>query len=140
MTQFKTISDFLVTNFTLILLFVFFVAAAFFLGMFITRLKMNSLIKKEREDAVNRSRAVLGGLAVEQISPFLPNFPCNPADCRFVGKPVDFIAFPGAGEGEEITDILLIEVKTGTSTLSKREREIKRAVEEGRVHYIEYRT
>jgi len=139
MTQFKTISDFLVTNAALIILFLVFVILAFFIGMAVTKLRMNSIIKKEREDAVNRSRAVLGGLAGEQISPFMPDFPCNPADCRFVGKPVDFVAFPGASEGEEITDVLLIEVKTGTSSLSKREREIKRAVEEGRVHYVEYR-
>lgn len=74
----------------------------------------------------------------EQISPFLPNFPCNPADVRFVGKPIDFIGFPGAAAGEEIKEILLIEVKTGNSTLSERERQIKEAVENGRIRYIIY--
>lgn len=94
---------------------------------------------KARTDAVKRSRAVLGGQMAEQVAPFLPGFPCNPADVRFIGKPVDFIGFPGAGEGKPIEEIVLIEVKTGTSALSKREKEIKDAVKNGRVRYIEYR-
>lgn len=123
--------------FSVVLVFSCFVT--FLVSSALTRHRMKSVIKKEREDALNRSRAVLGGLAAEQISPFLQDFPCNPADCRFVGKPVDFIAFPGAAEGREIEEVLLIEVKTGQSALSKREQEIKRAVAEGRVAYVEYR-
>jgi hypothetical protein len=96
-------------------------------------------IRRIRADAVKRSRAVLGGQMVEQVAPFLPGFPCNPADVRFIGKPVDFIGFPGAAEGKPIEEIFLIEVKSGTSALSKREREIKNAVEAGRVRYVEYR-
>ena len=92
-----------------------------------------------RNDAVKRSRAVLGGQMVEQIAPFLPGFPCNPADVRFVGKPVDFVGFPGAAEGKSVEEILFIEVKSGSSVLSKREREIKNAVNTGHVRYVEYR-
>ncbi|MBQ2206858.1 MAG: Holliday junction resolvase, partial [Treponema sp.] len=86
-----------------------------------------------------RSRAVLGGQAGEQVAPFLPHFPCNPADARFIGKPVDFIAFPGAAEGKALEEILLIEVKSGDSQLSTRERQIRDAVKDGRVRYIQYR-
>ena len=93
----------------------------------------------ERADAVKKSRAVLGGLAGEQVAPFLPGFPCNPADARFVGKPVDFVAFPGAADGGEIKEVLLIEVKSGEASLSKREREIKACVQEGRLRFVEYR-
>jgi len=96
-------------------------------------------IRRIRSDAVKRSRAVLGGQMVEQVAPFLPGFPCNPADVRFVGKPVDFIGFPGAAEGAPVREILFIEVKSGTSALSRREREIKEAVSAGRVRYVEYR-
>lgn len=97
-------------------------------------------IKKNlRNDAVKRSRAVLSGQMVEQVAPFLPNFPCSPADARFIGKPVDFIGFPGLDEKNTVDEVLLIEVKTGNSVLSDREKEIKRAVKEGRVRYIEYR-
>lgn len=119
------------------------VLAAGFFGAKIAELKLKSSLKEkirlEREDAVKRSRAVLGGLAAEQVAAFLPDFPCNPADCRFVGKPVDFIAFPGSCEGGEIREILLIEVKSGDSQLSKREKEIRNCVKAGKIRYVEYR-
>lgn len=94
---------------------------------------------KIRKDAIKRSKAVRGGQLAEQVAPFLPNFPCSPEDARFIGKPVDFIAFPGLSENDRVDEILLIEVKTGQSALSQREKEIKRAVKEGRVRYVEYR-
>lgn len=92
-----------------------------------------------RKDAVKRSKAVIGGQVAEQIAPFLPNFPANPSDARFIGKPVDFVAFSGLCENEKIDEILFIEVKTGKSKLSDREKEVKKAAEEGRVRYVEYR-
>ena len=95
--------------------------------------------RRLRSDAINRSRAVIGGQVVEQVAPFLPGFPCNPADARFVGKPVDFVAFPGLSESDSVDEVLLIEVKTGNSALNAREKEIRRAVKEGRVRYVEYR-
>ena len=118
-------------------------ALFFVLGTLFARVvfaaSLSKKIAAERADAVKKSRAVLGGLAGEQVSPFLPGFPCNPADARFVGKPVDFVAFPGAADGDEIKEILLIEVKSGEASLSKRERQIKACVEAGRVRYVEYR-
>lgn len=118
------------------------------IGRFIGRLEIKaSLVRYEkdiRRDAVKRSRSVLLGQLGEQVSPFLPDFPCSPEDARFIGKPVDFIAFSGMsdsedGESGEIKEVLFIEVKTGKSALSKREKEIKKAVSEGRIRYIEYR-
>ncbi len=118
-----------------VLLLCLLVLTAFFAG----RLSLFGRMRTARKDAVKRSRAVLGGQAAEQVAPFLPGFPCNPADARFIGKPIDFIAFPGAADGSSIDEVLLIEVKTGGSQLSSREREIKRAVEAGRVRYVVYR-
>ncbi len=111
----------------------------FVLGSLIQKLKNSSEFKKQRKDAVNRSRAVLGGQFSEQLAPFLPGFPCNPGDVRFVGKPIDFVAFPGSAEGGDIKEIYFIEVKSGQSKLSPREKQIKLAVEQGRVKYLEYR-
>ena len=114
-------------------------ALAFFAGWLLSSLRFRVRLVAARKDAVKKSRAVLGGLAGEQVAPFLPGFPCNPADARFVGKPVDFVAFPGAADGGEIKEILLVEVKSGEASLSKREREIKACVQSGRVRFIEYR-
>lgn len=122
----------------LILFAAFLMAFSFLLGKITEKVKIHSKIKKGRTDAVKRSRAVLGGQMAEQIAPFLPDFPCNAADIRFIGKPVDFLAFPGMAEGKSIEEVLLIEIKTGKSQLSGREKEIKSLVERGKVRYVEY--
>ncbi|MBO6177311.1 MAG: Holliday junction resolvase [Treponema sp.] len=111
----------------------------FLLGKLVQKVKDVNLIKRERNDAVKRSRAVIGGQFGEQVAPYLPEFPCNPGDARFIGKPVDFIAFKGCADKDEVEEILFVEVKSGSSTLSRRERQIKSAVEEGRVRFVEYR-
>lgn len=115
---------------------------SFVLGKAFGKLSANigyeNRLKDERNDAVKRSKAVINGQMVEQIAPFLPDFPCNPADVRFLGKPVDFIAFSGAAEKDSVQEIIFIEVKTGDSKLSEREKQIKEAVEKKRIRYIEY--
>ena len=125
-----------------LLLLIFFILI-FFMGFLfaflIVKTSVHSDRKKDRKDAINRSRAVLSGQMLEQVAPFLPDFPCNPADVRFVGKPIDFVAFPGAVDNKPISEILFIEVKSGNSVLSEREKEIKNAVLKGKVRYVEYR-
>jgi predicted Holliday junction resolvase-like endonuclease len=96
------------------------------------------ILERERGDAVRRSRAVLGGQAAEQLAPWLPGFPFDPSECRFVGKPVDFVVFRGASSGR-IEEVVLVEVKTGASALSRVERSLRECVEAGRVRWAEYR-
>lgn len=112
------------------------------LGMYVGRLRAErqfaSRIETERSDAVKRSRAVLGGQFSEQLSPFLPDFPGDPTEVRFVGKPVDFISFSGASRGM-VDEVVFIEVKTGDSRQSAVERSLRKAIESGRVRYVEYR-
>ncbi len=120
------------------------------LGVFIG-LKLGSALGKarsEREfagrletgrlDAVKRSRAVLGGQFLEQLAPWLPGFPAEPTEVRFIGKPVDYIAFRGSSSGE-VEGISFIEVKSGSSKLSPVERSLREAVRAGRVDWLEYR-
>jgi len=97
-----------------------------------------SRIEAEREDAVRRSRAVLGGQLAEQVAPYLPGFPFDPADVRFIGKPVDFVAFVGASAGK-VEELAFVEVKSGQAALSKVERSLRDAVLAGRVRWVEYR-
>ena len=92
----------------------------------------------ERGDAVKRSRAVLGGLAAEQLAPYLPGFPFDPTELRFIGKPVDFIAFVGASKGR-VEEVAFVEVKSGGASLSPVERSLRDAIKEGRVRWVEYR-
>ena len=46
------------------------------------------------------------------------------------------IVFDGI-DNEDVVDIYIIEIKTGNSTLSKRQRLIRDAVKEKRVHWSE---
>ena len=121
---------------TLLLLFVIFLLV---LLIIFQEFRIKIKLKKIRQDAVKRSNAVKGGQLAEQLAPFLPNFPCNPADAHFLGQPSDYIAFPGLCENNTVDEILLIEVKTNTSQLSSREKEIREAVKSGRIRYVEYR-
>ncbi len=114
----------------------------FFIGVIIgkaqTKKRMKKILESERKDALNRSRSVIKGQVAEQIAPFLPNFPANSSEVRFIGKPLDFVAFNGMSEGK-IEDISFIEVKTGTSELSPIEKSLKEAVRLGKIKYVEYR-
>ena len=121
---------------TLLLLFVIF---ALVLLIIFQEIRIKIKLKKIRQDAVKRSNAVKGGQLAEQLAPYLPNFPCNPADAHFLGQPIDYIAFPGLCEKGTVDEILMIEVKTNTSQLSSREKEIREAVKSGRIRYVEYR-
>ena len=141
--SFLEIFAFFETSPKLFLLLLIFLILIFFMGFLfaflVVKTSVHSDRKKDRKDAINRSRAVLSGQMLEQVAPFLPDFPCNPADVRFVGKPIDFVAFPGAVDNKPISEILFIEVKSGNSVLSEREKEIKNAVQKGKVRYVEYR-
>lgn len=96
------------------------------------------MMRDERKDAVKRSRAVIGGQLSEQMAAFLPGFPGDPAEARFIGKPVDYICFNGLSRGT-VTGITFVEVKTGQSALSPVERTVRNAIESGQVRYEEYR-
>lgn len=132
-----------------VLIFIAFAIIFFILGKVIGSLlekaKISKKIQAERNDAVKRSRAVIGGQVTEQLAPLFPDFPARYDEVKFIGKPVDFIAFKGLeescdnGEKCHVDEVLFIEVKTGNSALSTRERAIKQAVDEGRVRYVLWR-
>lgn len=91
-----------------------------------------------RKDAANRSVRNVLGKVTEHLIPFseaLKGF--NPKDMRFIGSPIDLIIFDGAEElnRDEMT-IYFVEVKTGTSALSKRQQIIKEAIQNRRIKWM----
>ncbi len=110
---------------------------AYYLGRIMRDMYWESQIEAIRQDAIKRSRAVLGGQFSEQLAPYLPDFPFSPTECRFIGKPVDFIVFKGM-DGKAIEEVIFVEVKSGKSTLSSQERALREAVKSGRVLWYEY--
>jgi predicted Holliday junction resolvase-like endonuclease len=94
--------------------------------------------RRVRADAVLRSQAVTLGKVQEQLVPFFPAFPFNPKDARFLGSPVDFVVFDGLSDGA-VTRVVLVEVKTGASQLTTRERQVRDAVQAHCVEWLEMR-
>ena len=95
-------------------------------------------LKDTVKSRLKQSRAVIGGLVSEQIAPLLSDFPFDPGDCRFIGKPVDFIIFRGMNE-QNITDVIFVEVKSGKAkTLNAQEKRLREVIQAGRVSWYQY--
>jgi predicted Holliday junction resolvase-like endonuclease len=91
-----------------------------------------------REDAVQRSQAVTAGKVYEQLIPYLPVFPYNPKDVRFLGSPIDLVIFDGLAEGR-LRRIVFLEIKTGRSGLTQRERCVRDVIHAGDIEWAELR-
>lgn len=81
-----------------------------------------------KEISCRKSKEVRLGQIAEQIIPFLEHFNHNPKSLRALFSPIDYVAF----EEDQIT---FIEVKTGNSQLSKKQKGIKKLIEEGKVAF-----
>ncbi len=110
----------------------------YLIGRYIAKKQLKEQIPEIREDAIKHSRAVLSGQFSEQIAPYLPDFPFNPSEARFIGKPIDFVVFKGMDE-KKIDEIVFVEVKSGQSQLSKVEKTLKEAIENKQVSWHEYK-
>jgi predicted Holliday junction resolvase-like endonuclease len=95
-------------------------------------------LAKIRKESVKQSQAVISGKVYEQLLPYLPDFPFNPKDVRFLGAPVDLVVFEGLDRGS-VERVVFVEVKTGLSNLTPRERQVRDAVKGGRVDWLELR-
>lgn len=94
--------------------------------------------RRIRQDAVQRSQATISGQVHEQLLPYLPEFAFSAKDARFLGSPIDLIVFDGLDAGQ-LRRIVFLEVKTGTSTLTNRERQIRDVLGAGKVSWQELR-
>ncbi len=77
-----------------------------------------------------RSLSTRYGLLTEQFIPFARNMPFSPSNFRFIGNPIDGIAF-------EDDKIIFCEFKTNKSRLSEKQRRIRALVEGKRVFWFE---
>jgi predicted Holliday junction resolvase-like endonuclease len=91
-----------------------------------------------RQDAIDRSRSVTLGKVTEHITPWIPVFPYNPKDARFIGSPIDMIVFDGC-DAEDVKRVVFLEIKTSSSALSNKQRQIRDAIKAGKVEWQELR-
>lgn len=94
--------------------------------------------KNIRQDAIQKSQSVIAGKVTEHFVPYLPEFTYNPKDARFLGSPIDFVIFDGLDEGQ-VKGIVFAEIKTGSSTMTTRERQVRDVVQAGKIEWIEIR-
>jgi predicted Holliday junction resolvase-like endonuclease len=71
-----------------------------------------------------------------RVAPLLGEFAdrFDAHDARFLGAPVDYVVFDGLSTGV-LREVVLVEVKTGSSRLTPNEREVQVAISERRVRY-----
>lgn len=120
----------------IILIFVFIIG--YIIGKKLTDHSWQDKIPDIRADAIQKSRAVLGGQFSEQLAPYLPDFPFNPTEARFIGKPIDFLVFKGMDE-KDIKEVIFVEVKSGKAKMNAVEKTLKNVIDEGKIRWHEYR-
>jgi|14BtaG_2_1085337.scaffolds.fasta_scaffold00028_30 predicted Holliday junction resolvase-like endonuclease len=100
-------------------------------------------IKHARTDAVKRAAAVAHGFEGENFAPLIQEH-WSHKDFRHMGDPVDFIVFSGAETvrsspaGPEVQEIVLLDIKTGSSGLTTVQRRIRDAVVANKVKFAMY--
>ena len=114
----------------------------YFIGKKIGEFKRDKYWEKElpiqRKQAIIQSRAVIGGQFSEQLAPYLPGFNYLPTECKFIGKPIDFLVFKGM-DNKNIEEVIFVEIKSGKSKVSPQEKNLKKVIENKRVSWMEYR-
>ena len=114
-----------------ILLFALVIALALLAFFLFT--KFSDLSRQVDEIAFSKaSQSVKYGKLTEQFIPFTKDFPFDSGKFRFIGTPIDGIAF-------EDDEIVFCEFKTSSSELSQKQKNIKRLVEEKKVKWFEYK-
>lgn len=111
---------FIIIILLLILLFVLFKKAA--------------RLESELDDVLFRknSQSVRYGKITEQFTPFVDEMPFSPENFRFLGSPIDGVAF-------EPDSIVFCEFKTAASKLSQKQKDIKQLVNDKKVKWLEFR-
>ena len=87
---------------------------------------------KTKVTSQKKSSEVRLGHIAETLAPFLDQFEFEPEECSFLGQPIDYISF---GQDE----VTFIEVKSGKSQLSTKQRKIRDQILDGKVAWKEVR-
>lgn len=93
-------------------------------------------VAKARKDSKFRSSAANWGKTIEHFVPFMTKFPIPPEDVVFLGMPIDYVGFTDTGSKTKCT-VHFLEVKSGSAFLSEKQKNIKKAIKEGRIQFHE---
>ena len=97
--------------------------------------KQDREIKAARIDSTTSQKSIIKGKISENLAVLLPCWKWSVADSRFLGgSPLDFIVYSGLSK-DLITDIILVDVKTGNAQLTTRQRQIRDVISKGKVSF-----
>ena len=99
-------------------------------------LDLQSKISAARTDAKKRSTAVQWGKSIEHFVPFTSKFPIPAEDVSFLGMPIDYVGFTDTGSKTKCA-VHFVEVKSGNAFLMDKQKNIRTAILEKRVHWHE---
>ncbi len=93
-----------------------------------------ALLKEKYDKLINQKKSseVRLGQIGEHLAPFMSKWPFDTKNFRFIGSPIDGISF-------EEDKIVFVEIKTGKSALSSKQRSIRSLVEEGKLEFLVYK-
>jgi predicted Holliday junction resolvase-like endonuclease len=96
-------------------------------------------LEEDRETKPERiaigAQATNFGQISEQILPAFLTFPYKQEECRILFKPVDYVVFEGLSRRRSIEAIRFVELKTGGGYLSKKQKQIRDRVTEGKIKH-----
>lgn len=104
------------------------------IGYLLSKIYFSVVLRKLRNESVQKSKSVIIWQVKEQIAPLLPQFNYNIKDITFIWKWIDYVIFDWLSEWV-INNVIFLEVKTWKSQLNKNEKIIKEAIEKKKVKY-----
>jgi len=98
--------------------------------------KLKTIIGQRSE---RTAQAVNIGYILERIAPTLPSFHFEHTDCRSIFDPIDYMVFQGLSRHGLVDRIVFADIKTGQAKLSKKQKNIRDAVQNGKVEWKTYK-
>lgn len=98
------------------------------------RLKVLEKRKKLKQRSEVATRTIGLGKIIEKVAPAIKGFKYDRRDCRALFEPIDYIVFNGLTARDGWIDaIFFLDIKTGGSSLNIHQKQIRDAVESGKV-------
>lgn len=95
--------------------------------------------KKLRERVEKATVSVNIGKIIEKIAPAIKGFKLDRRDCRALFEPIDYLVFNGLSKGKGTVDLIyFVDIKTGRAQLNYHQRQIRDAVNNGKVEWDRY--
>jgi predicted Holliday junction resolvase-like endonuclease len=99
-------------------------------------------LREQRKQARDRSErgaaSVNLGKILEKMAPMFEGFQYEPRDCRALFEPIDYVVFRGLSGKGRVDALAFVEIKTGGAGLNDHQKQIRDAVQAGRVGWETY--